>query len=47
MTPHQPSDWHRLAEQASTEMDPQRLMKLVSELNRQLGERNDSFRQKQ
>jgi hypothetical protein len=47
MTPHPPSDWHHLAEQASREMDPKRLVQLVSELNRLLGERGASTRQKQ
>jgi hypothetical protein len=32
MTPHPPSDWQHLAEQASKETDPNKLMKLVSEL---------------
>ena len=38
MTPHKPSDWKDLAEQVSKEMDPKRLMDLVVELNRILGE---------
>jgi hypothetical protein len=35
MTP-QPSDWRHLAEQASKEMDPDKLMAIVNELNRAL-----------
>ncbi len=35
MTPYQ-TDWHHLAEQASKEMDPAKLMSLVEELNRAL-----------
>jgi len=35
MTP-QPSDWRNLAEQASSETDPDKLMSLVTELNRGL-----------
>lgn len=34
MTQH--TDWHHLAEQASKEMDPAKLMQLVDELNRAL-----------
>jgi len=35
MTP-QPTDWHKLAEQASTEMDPDKLTALVLELDQVL-----------
>jgi hypothetical protein len=42
MTPHQPGDWQNLAQQASTEMDPTKLMELASELNRVLGEREET-----
>ena len=42
--PPQPSDWQRLAEQASTEMDPNKLLKLVAQLNRVLGEQEDRSR---
>jgi hypothetical protein len=35
MTPQRPS-WHELAEEASKELDPVRLMSLVDELNRAL-----------
>jgi hypothetical protein len=42
MTPHQPRDWKCLAEQASKEMDSEKLLGLVIELNRVLGEREES-----
>jgi hypothetical protein len=35
MTP-QPSDWRRLAEQASKEMDSDKMLVLIDELNRAL-----------
>jgi hypothetical protein len=44
MSQHQPSDWRYLAEQASNEMDPERLMELVTELNHVLGEQQDTSR---
>jgi hypothetical protein len=47
MTPHQPGDWQNLAQQASTEMDPNKLMELTSELNRVLGEREETSRKQQ
>jgi hypothetical protein len=47
MTPRHPSDWRRLAEQASTEMDSDKLMSLVHELNRVLGEREETFQRHQ
>jgi hypothetical protein len=47
MTPHKPSDWQHLAQQASTEMDPNKLMELASELNRVLGEREETSRKQQ
>jgi len=37
MTPQRPN-WHELAEQASKELDPVKLMSLVNELNRALDE---------
>jgi hypothetical protein len=37
----QPSDWQHLAEQASIEMDPSKLVALVTELNRVLRERDE------
>ena len=37
MTPQRPN-WHELAEQASKELDPVKLMSLVDELNRALEE---------
>jgi len=43
MTP-QPSDWRHLAEQASNEMDTNRLIDLVVELDRMLGEREKTSR---
>jgi len=46
MTP-QPSDWRHLAEQASNELDPNRLIDLVVELDRMLGEREKTRRQPQ
>jgi hypothetical protein len=41
MTPQQ-NDWQYLAEQASNEMDPEKLLKLVSQLNQVLGEREET-----
>jgi hypothetical protein len=41
MPPHQPCDWKHLAEQASKEMDSKKLLSLVNELNRVLGERKE------
>jgi hypothetical protein len=46
MTPQHTNDREHLAEQASSEMDSQKLMELVSELNRVLGERDETSRQK-
>jgi hypothetical protein len=43
MTP-QASEWQTLAEQASNEMDPEKLLNLVSQLNRVLGEREERSR---
>jgi len=43
MTPSQ-SDWQYLAEQASNEMDPDRLLDLVMQLNRVLGEQEERSR---
>ena len=45
MTPSQ-SDWQHLAEQASSEMDPQKLLNLVNQLNRVLGEQEEKSRAK-
>lgn len=48
MTPqNQNSDWRHLAEQASLELDPQKLLLLVDELNRVLGEREEMSRRLQ
>lgn len=41
MPPHQPSDWKHLAEQASKELDPEKFMILIQELNRVLAEREE------
>ena len=43
MTP-QPSDWKYLAEQASKELDPQKLLSLVDELNRTLEQNKTTSR---
>ena len=43
MTPSQ-SDWQHLAEQASSEMDPEKLINLVTQLNRVLGEQEERSR---
>ncbi len=43
MTPYQPRDWKCLAEQASKEMESDKLLSLVIELNRVLGEREESI----
>ena len=45
MTPHQSNGWEHLAEQASKEMDPKKMLELVTELNRVLGEREERSRQ--
>ena len=47
MTPSQPSDWQHLAEQASSEMDPDKLLNLVTQLNRVLGEQEERSRAQQ
>jgi len=41
MTPYQPRDWQHLAEQASSETDPEKLLNLVKQLNRVLGEQEE------
>ena len=46
MTP-QPNDWQHLAEQASNEMDPDKLLDLVMQLNRVLGEQEERSRAQQ
>jgi Asp-tRNA(Asn)/Glu-tRNA(Gln) amidotransferase C subunit len=43
MTPSQ-SDWQHLAEQASIEMDPDKLLNLVDQLNRVLGKQEERSR---
>jgi hypothetical protein len=40
-----PGDWKHVAEQASEEMNSDRLMELVNELNRVLGEHEETCRQ--
>jgi hypothetical protein len=45
MPPDSPGDWKYLAEQASTEMNSEKLLELVNELNQLLGEREDKPRQ--
>jgi len=44
MTPQNSTDWKHLAEQASKEMDPEKLMSLVNELNRVLEQNEKSSR---
>jgi len=39
----QPNDWRHLAEQASTELDPQKLMSLVDQLNRALAQKEEKI----
>jgi hypothetical protein len=43
MTPSQRNDWQYLAEQASTETDPDKLVNLVTQLNSVLGEQEERF----
>jgi hypothetical protein len=43
----QRTDWRDLAEQASKEMDPEKLMSLVGELNRALDEHQRTRQQPQ
>jgi hypothetical protein len=45
MTTHRPNDWKHLAEQASKEMDPEKFMILIQELNRVLLEREQMIYQ--
>ena len=47
MAPHEPGSWQHLAEQASNEMDPGKLTDLVTDLNRVLGEREETSRKQQ
>jgi hypothetical protein len=46
MTQQHSSDWEHIAEQASKEMGPKKMLELVTELNRVLGEREETSRQK-
>ena len=47
MTPSQRNDWQYLAEQASNEMDPDKLLNLVTQLNSVLGEQEERSRAQQ
>ena len=47
MTPSKATDWHSLAEQASNEMDADKLLNLVTLLNRVLGEQEERLRAQQ
>jgi hypothetical protein len=40
MASNQPKDWRKLCEAAAKEEDPNKLMELVSEINKALDERN-------
>jgi hypothetical protein len=44
MAPQNSNNWRRLAEQASIEMDPEKLMSLVNELNRVLEQNQQTSR---
>jgi hypothetical protein len=44
MPPDSPRDWKHLAEQASNEMNSEKLLELVDEINQLLGEREDKPR---
>jgi len=44
MTPSKATDWHSLAEQASNEMDADKLLNLVTQLNRVLCEQEERSR---
>ena len=46
MTPSQ-NEWQHLAEQASIEMDPDKLLNLVTQLNTVLGEQEERSRAQQ
>jgi hypothetical protein len=46
MDPDSPGDWKHLAERASTEMNSEKLLELVNELNRALGEQENTPYQK-
>jgi hypothetical protein len=46
MTPNESGNWEHLAEQASKETDPDKMIELVTKLNRVLGEREETSRQK-
>jgi hypothetical protein len=42
--PHQPNDWKLIAEQASQELDPQKFMTLINDLNCVLLEQEETTR---
>jgi hypothetical protein len=46
MTLQNSTDWKHLAEQASKEMDPEKLMSLVNELNRVLEQNEQSSKRR-
>jgi hypothetical protein len=46
MTPQNSTDWRHLAEQASKEMNPEKLMGLVNELNHVLEQNEQSSRRR-
>jgi hypothetical protein len=46
MTP-QPNDWQHLAEQASNELNPEKMMAIIAELNRVLEKREQTSRHQQ
>jgi hypothetical protein len=47
MTPHQVDSWGHPVTQANKEMDPEKLMNLVTELNGVLGKREETSRKQQ
>ena len=47
MTSSAANEWQHLAEQASNEMDPDKLLNLVNRLNRVLGEQEERSRAQQ
>ena len=46
MLPTQDKDWKHLAQQASTETDPGRLMQLITELNQVLEQQEETTRRR-
>jgi len=47
MTPNHSSDWRHIAEQITKETDPQRVLELAQELDRVLGEREETSHREQ